>query len=164
MATQTGTTKKPEIPAEFLTKDIDIDEKEPFRTEDLQISDEFVPTTSDGGVAYIMHYLTKTSPTTSRIHRSFTGIAPFIQQLEAMQERYMGHVIPHNRSLTKIINHYLALTPAVGGERGEQLTKIASAPRYQMGMGMEGMIMKNSEMQEKPSRWKFWKNKGGHQH
>ena len=140
---------------DFKTEDGDV-ETGGFDTQDADISYDMKPNTTDMAIAYLIDYLTKPSPTTSKVHRNFVAFAPVIEQFEQNQNEFAGHVLTHKKSLTKIIRRFLAYTPAVAGERADQLTKIASAPRMQMTPNMPNAIMEESEMMKKPSRLKFW--------
>ncbi len=131
-------------------------ESQPFDTQDADIAQEMKPNTVDMALAYVIDGLTRPSATTSKVHRNVIAFAPVIIQFESNQDKFAGHVLPHKKSLTTIFKNYLALTPAVNGERADQLTKIASAPRMQMQQNMPNAIMQESEMMNKPSRWKFW--------
>ena len=140
---------------EFRTEDSDVG-GEPFDTQDADIQMDMKPDTTDKAIAYVIDGLTRPSPTTSKVHRNFVAFAPVIMQFEENQAKFAGHVLTHKRSMTKIIHRFLALTPAVGGERADQLTKIASAPRMMPQQNMPNAIMQESEMMNKPSKWKFW--------
>ena len=132
-------------------------EGQPFDTQDTDVEMQMKPNTVDMALAYVIDGLTRPSPTTSKVHRDFVAFAPVIMQFEENQDQFSGHVLVHKKSMTKIIHRFLALTPAVAGERADQLTKIASAPRMQMQQNQPNAIMQESEMMNKPSRLKFWK-------
>ncbi|MHA2119599.1 MAG: hypothetical protein ACW990_00195 [Promethearchaeota archaeon] len=146
----------------FSTEDSEVS-GEPFDTQDADLGGEQKPNTTDMAVAYLIDHLTKPSPTTSKVHRNFVAFSPVIMQFEENQDKFSGHVLVHKKSMTKIIHRFLSLTPAVGGERADQLAKIASAPRMGMQPNMPNAIMQESDMMNKPSRLKFWKrgNKEG---
>ncbi|MHA2097603.1 MAG: hypothetical protein ACW99A_02875 [Candidatus Kariarchaeaceae archaeon] len=143
------------VQEQFTTEEL-TEKGEPFDTEDADVTQEMKPNTSDMAIAYVIHGLTKPSPTTSKVHRNFVAFAPIIMQFESNQDKFSGHVIPHKKSMTKIIHRFLSLTPAVGGERAEQLTKIAASPRMMQPPNMPNAIMQESDMMNKPSKWKFW--------
>lgn len=134
----------------------EIEAGEPFDTQDADLVQEQKPNTTDMAVAYVIDGLTRPSPTTSKVHRNFVAFAPIIAVFESNQDKFAGHVLPHKKSLTKIMQYFLSLTPAVAGERADQLTKIASAPRMMPQQNMPNAIMQESEMMSKPSKWKFW--------
>jgi hypothetical protein len=141
-----------------------LDEESEFETQDYESQDMTKPNTIDMATAYLIDFLSKPNEATSKVHRTYAAIAPFILQWETMQEQYMGDIIPHAKSLTKVHKMYLALTPAIQGERAEALTLIASTPRMPMyGGGQPNAVMQESGLREghpgaekKKSRWKFW--------
>ena len=76
---------------DFKTEDGDV-ETGGFDTQDADISYDMKPNTTDMAIAYLIDYLTKPSPTTSKVHRNFVAFAPVIEQFEQNQNEFAGLV------------------------------------------------------------------------